>query len=243
MFRHQCPHPYHKRKQRILVEKVLPLAIIIGLIVTFFMGRFSVRSIAELEVETGLLKAEVQQLTNKKSELAKQVDFLEGAQKIDQLAKNDARHALTDLHEQLSDAKERIAFYQQVVSPESIVKGVYIHSLEIIKDSEDNGFRYQLVLAKGANNKTAVKGNVTVQIKGEQAGKGLTLSLKEFAPDQESTSLSYSFRYYQILSSVIELPDGFLPEQVVVTLKPSSSKAKNVEKQWLWHNIVKNEPT
>lgn len=240
MFKHQCPHPYHKTKQRLLLEKALPMIIIVGVLASFFIGRVSVRSVAEFMDEIGLIESENIQLSKQNYELVKQVDFLEGASKIDELARNDARQTLAGLHEQLSDAKEQIGFYQRVVSPETLVKGAYLHSFEIFKGEQSDDFRFQLVVAQGSSNKRAVKGKVSIFIEGKKSGETVRLPLKTLVAEGGAGSLSFSFRYFQILSSDIKLPAGFSPERVDVTLTPSSSKSKVVDKQWQWDDVIKS---
>jgi len=241
MLKHDCPHPYHKSKQRAFIEKAVPVAVVIGILLAFYIGRLSVRDVAEFVEEVDVLKAGRAELLTQKTELIKQVDFLESAKKIDQQAKNDARHALSELHEKLSAANEQIGFYQRVVSPETLVKGPYVHSVEV-SNGDDGRLHIQLVVAQGSNNKRAVKGKVGLQVVGFQEEKAVILPLKELVQEQADTKLVFSFRYYQVLSVDISLPVGFVPEQVVVTLDPSSAKAKNTETKWLWQDVMKKEP-
>lgn len=243
MFKHQCPHPYHKTKRRLLLEKWWPVAMVVIVLVSFFIGRVSVRSIAEYVDEIARVDSENSQLAKQNSELVKQMDFLEEAAKIDNLASKDARQDLANLHEQLSDAKEQIGFYRRVVSPETLVKGGYVHSFEVFKGEEAGDFRFQLVIAQGSSNKRVLKGKVTLFIEGKSKGETMRLPFKALVAKGEAETLSFSFRYFQIVSSDIKLPDDFSPERVVVILKPSSSKSKLVEKQWRWQDVMKsNEP-
>jgi hypothetical protein len=241
MLKHDCPHPYHKSKQRAFIEKAVPIIVIVGLLLTFYLGRLSVRDVAEFVEEIDGLKADRTGLITQNSKLTKQVDFLEGAKKIDQQAKNDARHALSELHDKLSEAKEQIGFYQRVVSPETLVKGPYVHSVDV--SNGDNGrLDLQIVVAQGSNNKRAVKGKLSIQVVGLQEGKEVSLPFKALVQEQAIAKLAFSFRYFQVLAADITLPVGFAPEQIVVTLDPSSAKAKNTETKWLWQDVMKKEP-
>jgi len=242
MLKHDCPHPYHKSKRRAFFEKAVPIVVLVCVFLAFYLGRLSVRDVAEFVTEIDVLETERAELITQNVGLAKQVDFMESAKKIDQQAKNDARQALSELHDKLSEANEQIGFYQRVVSPETLVKGAYVHSFEVTNGDNDGQLHLQIVVAQGSNNKRAVKGKVGVRIDGRQDGKDVSLQLKALVQEQADATLVFSFRYYQVLSTGIEFPVGFVPERVVVTLDPSSAKAKNTETKWLWQDVMKKEP-
>ena len=158
MIRHECPHPYHQTKRRRAIERGLLLIVIASLLLFFVLGRFSVKSVDEYQTENALLQVVVVELTKANKELVKQQDFVESSKKIDAQAQKDSRRSLTKLHDELSDIKEQLAFYQRVVAPETLIKGLYINSFEIKPVDEKGAYEYQLILAQGASQKRAVKG-------------------------------------------------------------------------------------
>jgi cell division protein FtsB len=238
MIPHQCPHPYHQTKCRRLIERNSLLAMIIGLLLFFLVGRFSVKNADEYQAENIALKASVEQLSSRNKELVKQQDFVNNSQKIDLQARNDSRRSLTKLHDELSEVKEQLAFYQRVVAPETLVKGLYINSFDLKRADELGHYRYQLVVAQGASQKRALKGQYMLFVVGKLKGKSKTLSLKDMAMATEQRH-AFSFRYYEILSVNIGLPDGFEPEYIRIKVSPSSKKAKVVERQWQWRDLIK----
>jgi hypothetical protein len=237
MIHHQCPHPYHQTKHRRRVEKSVLIAIVVGALVFFALGRYSVKSVDEYQAENGLLKESVAELMATNKELVKQQDFIENAEKIDAQAKKDARRSLTKLHDELSDVKEQLAFYQRVVAPETLIKGLYVNSFEIQALDEESTYEYQLVLAQGANQKRAIKGQYTLSIVGRFQGEDKTLSIKELNVEKEA-SYEFSFKYYELLTGKISFDDGFIPKQVNVTVKPSKKGSANLKQQWLWSKIL-----
>jgi hypothetical protein len=213
------------------------LVVIVGLLLFFVAGRFSIKSSDEYQEENKALLQTVEDLSGANKELVKQKDFIENSQKIDLQATKDSRRSLTKLLSELSEVKEQLAFYQRVVAPETLRKGLYISSFDLKRDGEKKRYRYQLVVAQGASQKRALKGRYTVSIKGRLNGKDKTLSLKDVALEK-AKSAKFSFRYYEILMGEIQLPDEFVPAYIKVKISPSKKNAKVVEQQWKWDDIV-----
>jgi len=237
MIHHQCPHPYHLSKRRRVIERGLVLSVIIGFALFFIMGRWSVGSVKEYQHEITRLQESVERLEDENKEFAKQKDFFENAKKIDSQAQQDSRRTMAKLHEELSEAKERLAFYQRVVSPNKIIKGLHVSSFEI-KGLKDTGeFQYELLIAQGAGKKVAVKGSYTLSILGELNGEVMTLSLADMSK-KALKSETFSFRYYELLTGVLKLPKGFVAKHVDVAILPTTESAKPFTKRWIWRELV-----
>jgi len=238
MIRHKCPHPYHQAKRQRWIERST-LAIVISCFLLFFIaGRFSVKSIAEYQVENASLQISVDELTGANKELVRRQDFVENAKKIDVQAQKDSRHSLTQLNDELSDVKQELAFYQRVVAPETVAKDLYIDSFKINASDNTGAYQYKLIVAQGVNKKRAVKGYYSLSVLGKVAGKEKALLLENMVASKQKTK-RFVFKYYELLTGTLAFEEGFTPEQVVVTLTPSSKGAVKVRKQWFWREIFK----
>jgi cell division protein FtsB len=237
MFKHRCPHPYHQEKIRFVLEKAYPIVIVALLVVAFIAGRHSVGELLILSEENEKLQQKIETLDKVNKDLLKQQHFIDSGKKVDQLAKQDARRMLTDLHDELSDLKEQLRFYQQITSPESVVKGLYIHSFTVIKDVDSGRFNYQLTLAQVSDKRSVIKGKATFVIAGQQNDKPVRLEMKAVTIEQKEAA-AFSFRYYQLLSGSMALPTGFVPEYVEVNVRPSSKSIKELHKKWQWEDVM-----
>lgn len=205
---------------------------LIGLGIFFMLGRYSVKGVDAYQAENSVLLEAVERLAADNKELMKQQDFIESSRKIDSEAQKDARRALLKLHDELSDAKEQLAFYQHVVAPETIVKGLYISSMEIKKVAGDDGYQYQLILAQGVSQKRSVKGKYSIGLVGMLDGQE-----KELPLVKDNTG-GFSFRYYQILTDEVVLPSGFLPKQLKVSVKQSLKNSTAITQVRSWSDVV-----
>ncbi|MBL4743284.1 MAG: hypothetical protein JKX87_01375 [Cycloclasticus sp.] len=240
MFRHQCPHPYHQMESRRFIERWGLVLVIVGLVLFFVFGRMSVKNVDDYQLENEAQHATITKLSGENKELLKQQDFAENSKKIDAQATIESRRSLTKLHDELSGVKEQLAFYQRVVAPETIVKGLYINNFEITRSDMSSAFRYQLILAQGDSQKRAIKGKYTLSIMGLLQGQEKTLSLVEVLLDKAQT-MSFSFRYYEILAGGFELPKDFLPTAIKLVIKPSRKGAKQVVQLLQWKETIVNQ--
>jgi len=237
MIHHQCPHPYHQTKSRRRIEKSTLLVIIVGAVLLFILGRYSLKSVDEYQAESELLKVSLAELTEINKKLVRQQDFIENAKKIDAQAQKDARRSLTKLHDELSDIKQQLAFYQRVVAPETLIKGLYINSFEVLALDERGVYEYQLVLAQGGSQKTAIKGRYMLSVVGTIQGEEKTISI-ETQGVESAKSYDFSFKYYEILTGKINFDNGFVPKKVIVVVDPAKKSSKSLKQQWLWSKAL-----
>ena len=59
------------------------------------------------------------------------------------------------------------------------------------------------------------------------------LSLTDLA-DVDTYPLKFRFRYFQDLSGLIALPEGFQPERVVVTVVQQGNRANDLQQTFEW---------
>jgi len=240
MLPHQCPHPYHQKHARRRVERNSLFAVVLLLVLSFVAGRVSLKSVDEYQLENANLAISIDELKLENKTLLKQQDFIQNSQKIDLQAKQESRRSLTKLHDELSEIKEQLAFYQRVVAPETLVKGLYVDSFEIKALHTKGDYRYQLILAQGGTQKSSLKGRYSMVVSGELAGKALQLSLNELLVSSKKLT-KYSFRYYQLLSAELRLPSGFVPKRVKLTAKPSKKGGLVVVLDQSWVDVVKGQ--
>lgn len=247
MIRHKCPHPYHQTKRQRKIESYTLAVVITGLVLFFMVGRFSVKSTEKQQAENNFLQVTVEKLSKVNEELSKvnkellrQQDFIENSKKIDVQAQKDSRHSLTKLNNELSDVKKKLAFYQRVVAPETVAKGLYIDSLRINSTGEVGIHQYKLVVAQGVNPKRSIKGRYTLSVMGKTAGKEKAFAMQDILVSKKRTQ-GFSFRYYELLAGTLKFEQGFVPEQVTVTVIPSNKVGEKVSKQWFWREIVVNK--
>lgn len=114
------------------------------------------------------------------------------------------------------ELRTQLAFYQQVMAPELNEQGFLIEGFNIEPALSDNSYRFELVLMQQDKTKNILKGNLKVTLIGSENGKAKQYALDAMLSDHEQKSLTFSFKYFQVINGEFRLPKGFQPEQVSV---------------------------
>ena len=159
------------------------------------------------------------------------------AREVDQEAARALRDSITALRDELAGLKEEVTFYKSLMSPSSLTRGLQIAEFELLDTEEDGQYAYHLLLTQVEARRDWVQGNVKMEVHGQQrGGEGsgeLVLPLTEIA-ESDTYPLKFRFRYFQDLSGVITLPEGFEPGSVVITVVRRGANAADLTRSFEW---------
>lgn len=187
------------------------------------------------------LSARVKTLEARNRALREQVAFLEQSRAIDEQACKDVRESLVDMQATLAEAREQVAFYRGIVSPEDAKAGVRIQGISLRQLQPDTVFSYKLVLIQAMRHDRAVSGSIAMVLQGLLDGSptDLAWSTLEIGEGIErGRATPYNFKYFQELAGQIALPNDFVPTRLTVTVNPKQRGAKTVTRQYEWGEIV-----
>lgn len=173
------------------------------------------------------------------------------SEKIQQTANNMLREQLGAAEAALAESRERLLLYEEILSPESSERGLSVRHLGIRqllidesgkKLAHERFYQYHLILTniRGGNDDSLVSGRFDIRFTGTTGTKKVTLTLPDIMVktgqvSDAPVSNKFSLKYYQGLEGKIELPSGFVPEQVIVELKPTSGSGdKKVIRRYDW---------
>ncbi len=150
---------------------------------------------------------------------------------------NDAADALRrDLAAMQSDNQklaEEVTFYKSLMDPGSLAQGLQITELELAQGSTPGQFRFQLLLTQVAQRRSYIAGDVRLDVIGQQDNQEheVVLSLTEIG-DVPKYPLKFKFRYFQDLSGSLTLPQGFLPQRILITAQQQGKPAQQESFPW-----------
>lgn len=176
------------------------------------------------------------------------------SEKIQQTANEVLREKLGAAETALGESRERLLLYEEILSPESLKRGLDVRHLDIqqlVIDSlgkklaHDRYYKYHLILTniRGGNGDPSVSGTFSLKLIGKKNSKKVTLTLADIMVKTArgkggQSGNKFSLKYYQGLEGKIALPEHFVPEQVVVELRPNAKKAgKKVTKKYDWNAV------
>ncbi|MFW6191103.1 MAG: DUF6776 family protein, partial [Thiohalospira sp.] len=122
-----------------------------------------------------------------------------------------------------------------IVSPEDTASGLRVQSFDVEKNASEELFHYQLVLTQVLKNDSFTSGHIDLEVEGvhEDSGTRERLELEEISAD-ETERLRFRFRYFQDFRGDLELPEGFVPFRVIVTVRPSGGRYGTIEETFDW---------
>lgn len=161
------------------------------------------------------------------------------ARNVESEAARELRDDIRTLRDEVAGLQEEVTFYKSIMAPDSIERGLQIAEFELAPGEEGNEFTYHLLLTQVEARRDWIQGTVTVDVVGRRTpdssrkDEELVLSLTEIAKI-ETYPLTFRFRYFQDLNGSMALPDGFLPEAVVVTARKRGARSDRLQRKFAW---------
>lgn len=210
-----------------------------------FTRATTVSDFERTQTEVERLRAERRQLSHdlraargEIDELKAQVVYTKRSTQIDSQACDNVRKSLTDLQAESSELREQVAFYRGIAAPDQARAGVRVQEVHLTKVSDaKNSYRFFLTLIQSVRQEKRVAGRIELAIAGRSGANERKLALSDIAPDA-AKNLLFSLKYFEEFSGQFQLPDGFKPQRVVVSLIPSSDGAPRTEEGFEWQRII-----
>lgn len=180
-----------------------------------------------LSQKAGLLQAEVLDFRARAAALEQEVVLERQSAEL-------LRRTIFDLQEQVVGLQEEINFYQGLMAPEARERGLGVRLMEFLPTESGRVYDYRLVLQQLTGAHPMVSGKAQFLVQGRLDGDPLQLDWSELATGEHLDGQPFGFRYFQVLDGRITLPAGFLPETVLVRLRPSGRNAKLLEQKLAW---------
>ncbi|SEA40423.1 DUF6776 family protein [Microbulbifer marinus] len=201
----------------------------------YFAGQHHLRS--NLDQKTLAHEKALQQLDELKSEneaLRLRAATAEQSLTIGEQASEKVRAELVQKESRIAELKQEISFYRGLMAPADGSDGVSIGRFSISQTADVHRYQYKLLVQQSATRHTVVKGNATFTIVGRQDGQPKRYPLSDLSPQVDSESIPLRFKYFQNIEGELQLPEGFEPEGVELSLKSSGRKGFNIEQRYGW---------
>ena len=189
----------------------------------------------------GMLEHSLGNLKAENEELVKRLNILGIELEVARLANEKSQQTIQEEMQGQIALRRELSFYQKVMAPELDQEGFVIDSFEVEQTNSDNFYRYNLVLMQHDKRRDKVKGNVKVTLIGSLNGKPARQQLTQLLTPK-TEFLVFNFRYFEVLKGEFNLPEGFLPEKVLVESVLSEAKwgKRNLDRTFEWRLEVEN---
>lgn len=202
--------------------------LMMGALIGYFVGnRQELAQISLLTVQQETLERQAKAIGQLKSELGIKETLL-ATQKA---AFEQLQQALKDQEAQVQEQKRQLAFFERIMRPTGEQVGVVIDNLTLQETSIPGRYHYRLALTQPAKKRELFRGQVQIKVEGSQGDKPRTLGSRELG--MKVGEGRYALRYFQLLEGNWQLPEGFVPDRVRITIsKDSRQPAQELLAEW-----------
>ncbi|MFL9603410.1 DUF6776 family protein [Aeromonas dhakensis] len=202
--------------------------LMVGALIGYFVGnRQELAQSSLLTVQQETLERQAKAIGQLKSELGIKETLL-ATQKA---AFEQLQQALKDQEAQVQEQKRQLAFFERIMRPTGEQVGVVIDNLTLQETSIPGRYHYRLALTQPAKKRELFRGQVQIKVEGSQGDKPITLGSRELG--MKVGEGRYALRYFQLLEGNWQLPEGFVPDRVRVTIsKDGRQPAQELLAEW-----------
>ena len=152
---------------------------------------------------------------------------------VEQEAHNLLKGSVAELQDETLELKEELAFYRSILAPKDNSQGLRIQSASVAASPVGGVHHYKVVLTQVFTNNTVVSGKVEFSLEGLRDDKPDKLDLKQLSVDGDA-SKSFKFKYFQNIEGDLKVPDGFVPQRLIISVEPYGNRYKGLETVVTW---------
>lgn len=166
----------------------------------------------------------------------KRINTLSAELEIEKMANKQSLASLKSVGNENFELKKSLAFYERIMAPEKEADGVVLDEFLVSETAIKNRYNFNTLLVHQRIQKRYAKGFIDISVKGVLNNKTTTFSLADLS-ELSKKDLTFSFKYFQSIHGVFNLPEDFVPEKihVIITLPKSRwQKYHRLEKGFKW---------
>ncbi|MBP0603368.1 DUF6776 family protein [Aeromonas sanarellii] len=209
------------------IWKVLVVLVVGGLVGYLIGNRQELAQSSLMTVQQETLERQSKAISQLKTELGVK-DTLLATQKA---AFEQLQQTLKDQEAQVQEQKRQLAFFERIMRPTGDQVGVAIDNLTLQETSVPGRYHYRLALTQPAKKRELFRGQVQIRVEGSLADKPKILSSRDLG--MKVGEGRYALRYFQLLEGNWQLPEGFIPDRVRITIsKEGRQPAQELLVEW-----------
>ncbi|MCW0505766.1 DUF6776 family protein [Aeromonas piscicola] len=187
--------------------------LLMGALIGYFVGnRQELAQSSLLTVQQETLERQGKAIGQLKSDLGIKETLLA----TQRAAFEQLQQTLKDQEAQVQEQKRQLAFFERIMRPTGEQVGVVIDNLTLQETSIPGRYHYRLALTQPAKKRELFRGLVQIKVEGSLGDKPRTLGSRELG--MKVGEGRYALRYFQLLEGNWQLPEGFVPDRVRVTI-------------------------
>ena len=144
------------------------------------------------------------------------------------------REELANKESKVGDLERELVFYRDIMSSSEDVSSVKVRAPDLSWRPDSRELEYRAVVQRLAPGTQSYKGEMRVElIDSEGRALGTTYSS---TPDH-----TIAFKYFQRISGIIKVPEGFAAAELRFTVKLSKPRKRSYEQRFAWQEMAADD--
>ena len=141
------------------------------------------------------------------------------------------REQLTNMHSERAVLLEELGFFRNLMTSDDGPRGLRVGDFDLYPGEDPNSYNFVILVTQAEKVRRLVSGQASLVVQGTIDGEDAQLSLADLGANSEAP-LNFRFRYFQDLDGVLKLPENFVPQAVIVTVR--TIKGPSVDRSFPW---------
>ncbi len=183
--------------------------------------------LAEVAKQQELLKEEKKAVLRKLAAVEVEASTLRNSQ----LA---MRQTIEKLQSEVAEQDKALDFYRQLMTADGSKKGLELNSYLLKQLDEPNLFFYRFTFVQYAKKHLALKADLSITVEGEHLSEKTSYDFRKLVATNDNQFGKLRFKYFQVVEGHIKLPEGFVPEQLIIDAQLNTKKPKAWQRKLSW---------
>jgi hypothetical protein len=193
-------------------------------VLVFFLGSRVAPTVVDHKQQRAL-QAEV-------NDLKQQVENLQRAGQVNEVATKALRGTLAQREKELSALRADLGFYSRLVAGNGQRQGLKLQEVKLQPINGSRGWTLLLSLTQNAKRGGEINGHVMVSVEGMRKDKVVTLDWPALGDGDQKDGLPFRFTYFEQLQGTILLPADFQPTRLRIKIQPEGGEAVSRAVAW-----------
>lgn len=173
------------------------------------------------------LKRVVEGYQKEEHEAIEKIAALDAQLQIRQQSLLSLKETLMEKSESLDGLSRQLEFYRLILEPSEKRQGIELHDYTL-KDLGNSQVAATFTLIHLDKKHRRVSGTLGIRVKGVLSGRQKEVSLEALAVSDQVFNSKLNFKFYQTVETRIALPEGFKPQQLILSAQLDSKQSR----QW-----------
>jgi len=182
-----------------------------------------------LSGELASMKERMERLQAREAVLEREADVLRQANRL-------LREQETARQAEFDALQSELDFYRRLAGTGGAQTGLDVYRAELLATASDRVFQFVLTLTQNIRRASIISGRARIDVEGTLDDRPVTLYWAQLS-DGAAAEPAFRFKYFQQLEGYLALPDGFMPNRLVVTLEAKDQR-NPVQRSYGWETLL-----